>query len=192
MHPWASTCQALARPLPLARHHRAPPHRAARWSPWLRLTLTLSTSLVTRSGPAFEARCAHISPSCAWTEWRPQEESVTTLFFWHRVLHQPWSGAGRCSRHHSERAGPHAGSSCLPLHRRAPVMSGVLMMAGVVSGGFECWTAWAGTHMGMTVPWPPTFLCRIHFHPKTVSSNDTFIQTRFHPMTLSSNEFLIQ
>ena len=27
---------------------------------------------------------------------------------------------------------------------------------------------------------------RIHFHPKTFSSNDTFIQKRFHPLTLSS------
>ena len=27
---------------------------------------------------------------------------------------------------------------------------------------------------------------RIHFHPKSISSTDTFIQTRFHPMTLSS------
>ena len=26
---------------------------------------------------------------------------------------------------------------------------------------------------------------RTHFHPKTVSSTDTFIQTQFHPMTLS-------
>ena len=27
---------------------------------------------------------------------------------------------------------------------------------------------------------------RIHFHPKTISSNYTFIPKRFHPMTLSS------
>ena len=27
---------------------------------------------------------------------------------------------------------------------------------------------------------------RIHFHPKSISSNDTFIQKRFHPMTHSS------
>ena len=33
---------------------------------------------------------------------------------------------------------------------------------------------------------------RIHFHPKSISSNDTFIQTRFHPMTLSSKHDFIQ
>ena len=33
---------------------------------------------------------------------------------------------------------------------------------------------------------------RIHFHPKTFSSTDTFIQKRFHPMTLSSNDTFIQ
>ena len=27
---------------------------------------------------------------------------------------------------------------------------------------------------------------RIHFHPKSISSTDTSIQTRFHPMTISS------
>ena len=27
---------------------------------------------------------------------------------------------------------------------------------------------------------------RIHFRPESITSNDTFIQTRFHPMTLSS------
>ena len=35
-------------------------------------------------------------------------------------------------------------------------------------------------------------LGRIHFHPKSISSNDTFIQTRFHPMTLSSKHDFIQ
>ena len=29
---------------------------------------------------------------------------------------------------------------------------------------------------------------RIHFHPNTISSNDTFIQERFHPMTFSSKK----
>ena len=33
---------------------------------------------------------------------------------------------------------------------------------------------------------------RIHFHPKTFSSTDTFIQKRFHPMTLSSKRSFIQ
>ena len=33
---------------------------------------------------------------------------------------------------------------------------------------------------------------RIHFHPKSISSTDTFIQTRFHPMTLSSKNGFIQ
>ena len=33
---------------------------------------------------------------------------------------------------------------------------------------------------------------RIHFHPNTISSTDTFIQTRFHPMTLSSKHDFIQ
>ena len=33
---------------------------------------------------------------------------------------------------------------------------------------------------------------RMHFHPKSISSNDTFIQTRFHPMTLSSKHDFIQ
>ena len=33
---------------------------------------------------------------------------------------------------------------------------------------------------------------RVHFHPKTISSTDTFIQTRFHPMTLSSKHDFIQ
>ena len=28
-------------------------------------------------------------------------------------------------------------------------------------------------------------------HPKTLSSNDTFVQNRFHPMTLSSKTILI-
>ena len=36
------------------------------------------------------------------------------------------------------------------------------------------------------------FVGRIHFHPKTISSTDTFIQTRFHPMTLSSKNGFIQ
>ena len=30
---------------------------------------------------------------------------------------------------------------------------------------------------------------RIHFHPKSISSTDTFIQTRFHPMTLHPKHF---
>ena len=33
---------------------------------------------------------------------------------------------------------------------------------------------------------------RIHFHPKSISSTDIFIQTRFHPMTLSSKHDFIQ
>ena len=33
---------------------------------------------------------------------------------------------------------------------------------------------------------------RVHFHPKMVSSTDTFIQTLFHPMTLSSKNGFIQ
>ena len=33
---------------------------------------------------------------------------------------------------------------------------------------------------------------RIHFHPISISSTDTFIQTRFHPMTLSSKNGFIQ
>ena len=33
---------------------------------------------------------------------------------------------------------------------------------------------------------------RIHLHPKSISSTDTFIQTRFHPMTLSSKNGFIQ
>ena len=31
---------------------------------------------------------------------------------------------------------------------------------------------------------------RIHFHPKTVSSRDTFIPKRFHPKTVCSNTFI--
>ena len=32
---------------------------------------------------------------------------------------------------------------------------------------------------------------RIHFHPKTFSSNDTFFQKKFHPMTISSKSVFI-
>ena len=32
---------------------------------------------------------------------------------------------------------------------------------------------------------------RVHFHPKTISSTDTFIQKRFHPMTLSTKSVFI-
>ena len=33
---------------------------------------------------------------------------------------------------------------------------------------------------------------RIHFHPNTISSNDTFIQQQFHLMNFSSNDIFIQ
>ena len=36
------------------------------------------------------------------------------------------------------------------------------------------------------------FFGRKHFHPKSISSTDTFIQTRFHPMNFSSNDIFIQ
>ena len=50
---------------------------------------------------------------------------------------------------------------------------------------------------GLTCSWRVQF-GRMHFHPKSISSTDTFIQTRFHPkhfhpiLTLSSNDTFIQ
>ena len=69
---------------------------------------------------------------------------------------------------------------------------GLSFCAGVVwcgwVGGCGCvvWCGWCGV-VWCGVVWSG----RIHFHPKTISSTDTFIQKRFHPMTLSSKSVFI-
>ena len=69
-----------------------------------------------------------------------------------------------------------------------PVINGLLsFFLGVGGGGRGGNIPYNSLAVAMNVP------CgRIHFHPKSISSTDTFIQTRFHPMTLSSKHDFIQ
>ena len=55
-------------------------------------------------------------------------------------------------------------------------------------GDYKCGTVdWILSEIDLEIKDHVLYLGRIHFHPKSISSTDTFIQTRFHPMTLSSN-----